>query len=157
MNIRTHRHLIDTVGRFLVSGSVGAGSNIGILYVLTEYVRLYYLLSACISFVLAAGIGFMLQKFWTFRDHSIERMHVQAAGFFAVTTINFFINIALLYALVQWVHVWYVLAQAIASILIAFGSFILYRHVVFARRVAPHRESDMLCSQEAVHTVSVRP
>ncbi len=145
---RAHHTIIKTVGRFLISGTLGAGCNIGLLYVLTEYARLYYLASACVSFVCAAGIGFALQKFWTFRDHSIERMHLQAFAFFSVTVGNFGINIALLYVLVEGLHIWYILAQAISSVLIACSSFFLYRYGIFAREAKLHPARDVLCSRE---------
>lgn len=129
--IDEHRALIDTIGRFIAVGSVGAVTNIGLLFLLTEYIGLYYLVSAGISFILACGVGFVLQKFWTFREHSTESVHVQAVGYFTISTINFFLNTALLYFLVEKTHVWYILAQIISSGFIAISSFLLYRNVVF--------------------------
>ena len=129
-----HRALIKTVGRFLVAGTIGATTNISGLFILTEYVGLHYLVSACISFVLAVCVGFSLQKFWTFRERSIEGVHAQAAGYFTISGINFFINIVLLYVLVEKLHLWYIFGQIIASALIAVSSFLLYRHVIFLQK-----------------------
>lgn len=132
--IEEHRFLVYTIGRFIAAGSVGAVTNIGLLFLFTEYVGLYYLVSACISFVIACGVGFVLQKFWTFRERSIESVHAQAAGYFTISTINFFLNTALLYFLVEKMHIWYILAQVIASGLIAVSSFLLYRYVIFLKK-----------------------
>ena len=107
------------------------GGNAVPPFIFTEYIGLHYLVSAGISFILACGVGFSLQKFWTFQDRSVESIHTQAAGYFVISTINFFLNIALLYFLVEWTHIWYILAQVIVSALIAVSSFILYRHVIF--------------------------
>lgn len=132
--VQEHRTLIGTVGRYLIAGTIGAITNIGGLFILTEYVGLHYLISAGISFIVACGVGFTLQKFWTFRERSIEDIHIQAAGFLIISIINFFLNIALLYVLVEYVHIWYIFAQVIASGLIAVSSFLLYRRVVFMEK-----------------------
>ena len=123
--------LVKTIGRYLVAGSIGAATNISLLFIFTEYVGLHYLVSSGISFILACGVGFSLQKFWTFRDRSVESIHTQALGYFTISAINFFLNIALLYFLVEWTHIWYILAQAIVSACIAVSSFLLYRYVIF--------------------------
>lgn len=132
--VREYRALIGTIGRFLIAGSIGAVTNIGGLFIFTEYIGLYYLVSASISFVLACCVGFSLQKFWTFRERSIEGMHAQAIGFFVISGINFFVNIALLYVLVEKIHIWYIFAQVIVSACIAVSSFFLYRHIVFLKK-----------------------
>lgn len=126
-----HRALIYTIGRFIAAGSIGAVTNISLLFLFTEYVGLYYLVSAGISFILACCVGFALQKFWTFRERSLESVHSQAMGYFTISTTNFFLNLALLYFLVEKIHLWYIFAQIIASGLIAVSSFLLYRYVIF--------------------------
>jgi len=126
--------IVETIGRYLVAGCIGAVTNLGVLFILTEYVGLHYLVSAGVSFVLACGVGFTLQKFWTFRDRSVEGIHAQAIGYFTISSINFFLNISILYFLVEWTHIWYIFAQVIASGLIAVSSFLLYRHVIFLQK-----------------------
>ena len=129
-----YRILVETIGRYLIAGSIGASTNVALLFFFTEYVGLHYLVSASISFVLACCVGFALQKFWTFRERSVESIHTQAAGYFTISAINFFLNITLLYFLVEKIHIWYIFAQVIASGLIAISSFLLYRYVIFLEK-----------------------
>jgi len=131
---RENRVFIGTIGRYLVAGSIGAATNVVLLFIFTEYFGLYYLFSAALSFILACCVGFSLQKFWTFQDRSVEGIYTQATGFLTVSVINFFLNTALLYFLVEKINVWYILAQIIASGLIAISSFLLYRYVIFSEK-----------------------
>lgn len=132
--VLTYRTLVGTIGRYLIAGSIGTITNLGILFILTEYAGLHYLVSAGISFVLACGVGFTIQKFWTFRERSVEGIRAQAIGYFLISTINFFLNLTLLYFLVEKLHLWYMFGQIIASALIAVSSFLLYRHVIFLKK-----------------------
>jgi len=132
--VREYRVLVGTIGRYLFAGGIGALTNISLLFVFTEYVGLYYLVSASLSFILACCVGFLLQKFWTFQERSIESMHTQAIGYLTISTVNFFLNTALLYFLVEKIHLWYIFAQVIASGLIAISSFLLYRYVIFLEK-----------------------
>lgn len=129
-----YRTLVGMVGRYLIAGIIGATTNITLLFIFTEYAGLHYLVSAGISFVLACSVGFTLQKFWTFRDQSVESIHMQAMGYFIISSVNFFLNIAMLYVLVEWVRLWYIFAQIIASGLMAVSSFLLYRYVIFLEK-----------------------
>lgn len=133
-SFQEYRTIAGVIGKFLVSGTIGAGVNLLILYVLTEYVGLHYLLSACVSFLIASSVGFVLQKFWTFTDRSADHVRRQAIGFFIVGAINLGLNIMLLAFFVETMHFWYMFAQVVASFLIAFSSFLLYRYVIFSRR-----------------------
>lgn len=114
--------------RFLLVGGTAAAINIGLLYTLTEYAGLWYLLSEVIAFIAALIFNFMLQRFWTFRSRSDERRR-QAMLFIGVNLWNLLLNAALLYAFVEFFGYWYVLGQAVASAIIALESYFLYRYI----------------------------
>jgi len=119
------------IGRFLVSGGLATLVNLGLLYVLTDWVGVWYLISAIISFAAAFFVSFTLQKFWTFEDRSREGMHFQAGLFFLVATLNLGLNTFFLYLLVEYAALHYLLAQIIVSAFIAVENFFIYRFVIF--------------------------
>ncbi len=117
--------------RFLISGGTATAVNVGTLYVLTEFAGLWYILSSVVAFVLAFCVSFTMQKWWTFAERSTHRVGSQAGLYFAVALGNLGLNTLLLYVLVEWFGLWYVIAQLIASAIIAAESFLLYRFVIF--------------------------
>jgi len=53
--------------KFCLVGSVGAGIQLGITYLLTEWVGLWYMLSLCIAIGLATIWNFTGNLRWTFK------------------------------------------------------------------------------------------
>ncbi len=112
---------------FLIAGGIGAVTIILSLYIFTEIVGLWYLLSATLSFILASLVSFFLQKLWTFKDTSTDRFYSQLTLYFILAVINLAINDAIIYILVEYTNTWYIFAQICASAIIAIWSFFLYK------------------------------
>jgi putative flippase GtrA len=118
--------------KYVVSGGSSAVVNVGVLYLLTEYAHIHYLVSAVISFVFGFFISFLLQKFWTFQDRRKEGMHRQMAWYLLLSLANLFLNTTLIYLFVEYAHFWYVAAAVVTGALLAISNFFIYKHVIFA-------------------------
>ena len=119
--------------RFIISGSIGAATDLLLLWFLTRIVGIWYLTSAVIAFVLSFIVSFFLQKLWTFKNREMEKIHIQAGAYLLITLCNLGINTLLVYAFVQYFSFHYLIAQVFASIIIAFESFFAYRELVFKK------------------------
>ncbi|MEK7169916.1 MAG: GtrA family protein [Patescibacteria group bacterium] len=122
--------------RYLVAGGTAAMVDLGLLYIFTDFFLIHYLWSAIWAFIVSFFVSFLLQKFWTFQNTETDRMHVQMTVYFLVAVANLALNTLLMYLFVDYFHIWYVLAQVLASGLIACESFFISRHIVFKRRVS---------------------
>jgi putative flippase GtrA len=122
-----------TIVRYLISGGSAFGTNIVLLYLLTEYLDMYYLLSAVISFVFAFGVSFFMMKNFTFQDGESEKTHKQLVAYFSVAIFNLFLNSLLVFIFVEKFYIWYIFAQVVASLLIAVSSFFIYKHLIFKK------------------------
>ena len=131
--LKKYKSITLLVMRFLLAGGVGVATNLSVLFVLTEYAGLYYLVSVAAAFWCSFVVSFVLQKFWTFQDVSTTQVRRQALLYISVAAVNFCINVALMYVFVDKFHLWYVAAQALASLLIAILSFFIYRYTIFAQ------------------------
>lgn len=118
------------VARFLVSGGTSTGVDLVLLYLFTEILGVWYLASATAAFMLAFFVSFTLQKFWTFQDYSRD-VPGQASAYLVIAICNLGLNTALVYALVEYTHIHYLVAQIMVSIGIACESFFLYRRFIF--------------------------
>ena len=123
--VRRYQRLL----RYLMAGGTAATVDLLLLYIFTDIFGIYYLLSAVLAFLVAFAVSFTLQKFWTFQDHSTDRVHTQAVAYFFIAGGNLLLNTVLMYVLVDGYGVWYLLAQFIISGLIAFGSFFISRYL----------------------------
>jgi putative flippase GtrA len=129
----SHRYQIF---RYLVSGGTAAAVDIGLLYAFTRYLGLWYLASAVLAFIIAFGVSFFLQKFWTFKDRAIEGIHKQAGMYLVVAVVNLCVNTLLVYLLTDYLNLWYILSQVIAAGLVALFSFFVYKYWIFTCRAS---------------------
>lgn len=126
---RTYRRVI----KYICAGGTAAAVDLGILYALTDFFGVHYLVSATLAFLVAFGVSFTLQKFWTFGNEDMKRVHAQLALYLTIAVINLFVNAGFMYFLVDIVGIWYFLAQIIVGATIACYGFFLYRHVIFRK------------------------
>jgi dolichol-phosphate mannosyltransferase len=118
--------------KFCVVGLIGTGVNLAILYFLVEFVNLWYIISATISFVIALTNNYILNRLWTFS--SKEKIMKQYVKFFVVSVLSLGINLSILYLLVEFAHIWYIFAQVIAIIVALWTNFLGSKLWVFRKQ-----------------------
>lgn len=131
--IETRWHISMQLLRYLISGATVVVTELGVLYVFTDLFHLWYEFSLIIAFIVALCTSFTLQKFWTFQDKETSRVHIQASSYALVQLLNLGINAIALYVLVQFAHMWYILAQLLISAFIALWNFVIYKFIIFKR------------------------
>ena len=119
--------------RFCIVGAIGAIIDIGGLYVLVEFISIYYLLAATMSFTVAVTNSYFLNKYWTFKNKSNNHAK-QFIGFLLVSIAGLLINLVVMYGLIEKMAVWYLLSKATASIVVLFWNFFMNKYVTFRNR-----------------------
>lgn len=117
--------------RYLIAGGTAASVDIIILVILKSFLHIWYITSAVLAFIVAFGVSFTLQKYWTFKDRRKNQTHRQAALYLAFALINLVVNTVLMFFFVDVVHLWYLSAQILSGLLIAIESFLIYRTFIF--------------------------
>ena len=114
---------LQRLARFLSAGSIGFGVYCVLLYVLTEYAEWWYLTSSITALVVNYSITFVLQKLWTFRDTTTHQLWRQSGHYILMVSGFYISNTVLLYVLVEYLGMWYMLAQALISIFLTIVSY----------------------------------
>jgi len=126
--VREKRRLPTWI-RYALAGTPGYCLYYIVLYVLTEFAHIWYILSAIIGGVGNFIVNFLTQKYWTFQNKDRESIRNQAfkyALLFAGIGLG---NLGGLYALTEWVGIWYMAAQLITSTALAVIGFYLTRKI----------------------------
>ncbi len=121
------------VFRYVVAGGTAAAVNIGYLYLFTDIFGIWYIISSVFAYIIAFLVSFTLQKYWTFRDYSTDRMAKQSITYFIVGFINLALNTLLIYLFTDIVGLYYIVSQIIAGVLIACISFFVYKNIIFSK------------------------
>jgi putative flippase GtrA len=126
----------EQIFKFLIAGGIAFAINIVVLYALTDILHIYYLISTVLAFLVAFLVSFFLQKFWTFREHSRGNLHVQLPLYLGMQIVNLGLNTGLMYMLVEYVHIWYILSQAIITTILAVIVYVINKKYIFKHNPA---------------------
>ncbi len=122
--------------RYAISGSMSASVNLLLFFLLFNISHVYYILSSIIAFVAAFLISLVLQKFWTFKDHSMDKFHHQVGRYLLTSLCGLVIDISILYICVEYFGMYAFLGQITAGLLTACCTFFMSRNFVFNRQLA---------------------
>ena len=119
------------IARFVISGGVSSTISLGLVYLLTDYAGFWYVRSAVIAYIVATTVSFLMQKFWTFSHHSLARAHAEIMLYALNSLLAIAFTTLALYALVEYMGLWYMAAQLIILIIIATWNFFVFRFFIF--------------------------
>jgi dolichol-phosphate mannosyltransferase len=109
----------------MVSGGVVMAAYYAPYYLLTEFCGVWYLVSSIVGSITSSVTNFVLQKYWTFENKSVEKMHRQVIEFTLVSVAIAGANTGMLYILVGKLHVHYLLAQMVVTGILCIASYFI--------------------------------
>ena len=122
------------IAKYITSGSIAALSQLGMLIFLVERIHLWHISAVIYAFLFSALIAFALQKFWTFRDHSMSDAHLQVTLYLFLALTELSINVALMYIFVDVLHLWYIPAQIITIGAVTCITFLCNKNIIFKKK-----------------------
>lgn len=123
------------VARFLISGCTSAAVNLSILFILTYWYDVWYLHASIAAVSAATLVSFTLQKLWTFQNFSRE-VHTQFPKHLVLALSGIIANTALMYTFVEWFGIWYLFAQIVTGVILAFVNYAVYKTYIFREEVS---------------------
>ncbi len=117
------------VGRFLIVGSLSVATYYALLYGLTEFAGVWYIASATVAFVGYYFVNFLSQKYWTFKNKDRKSLNRQLVLYTFMAAGNWIINTGLLYVLVEYLHLHYLVAQAILTVLVSVLAYFGFKYI----------------------------
>jgi putative flippase GtrA len=115
--------------RYIISGGTSATVDLALLYFLNSILHMHYLWAATLAFAAAFCVSFVMQKFWTFKNHSTENIHKQVMLYLFTSLCGLSLNTLFMYIFVDHFNINVILSQVFAGALVACGSFFVSRTV----------------------------
>ena len=121
--------------RFGIIGVSGVLIHLPILYLLTEFVRLPYLLSAIIGIICASTSNYFLNHFWTFSgQRSAAPNHFLGWGKYQLMSgITDGLYLGTLALLVELGGIYYMLSATLAMVIIFIFKYLVAKHWIWRR------------------------
>ena len=115
---------------FFIIGCGCAVLDLALIYILTDIVGIWYLLSGVLSFVVTASVNFALNKRFTFRNTSTE-YRKQYSQFIIVAIMGLMINTSVLYLCTSVLGIWYLVSRVVSSLVAMVWNYLMNSKVVF--------------------------
>jgi dolichol-phosphate mannosyltransferase len=119
---------------FAAVGALGTIVNTIILFILHEYVGLYYLAASIFAIEISIIHNFLLNEYFVFGAHQLYRVRSRYMRFLRFNIAcagGVVINLVILAALVEIFYVWYIIANIIAIGIAFISNFVLSKSGVW--------------------------
>ncbi len=137
-NTRLH---IAQIIKYGISGASGGLLQLLFLYIFVDLLNWWYLHGVVCAYLIALIIVFSLQKFWTFRDYSMNTFRRQSLLYLSIAIIAFALNVIFMYILVDLVHISHIGAQVIVVGVVGILTFLFNKTFTFR---GEHKKNDFL-------------
>lgn len=107
--------------------------DVAILFLLTDVVKIYYLISGTISFFFGTIVAYIGQKYFTFKDKD-KRIAKQFGLFAFISIIGLLINLGVLKLCVDVLGLHYMIGKVIAIGIGFFWNYTANRKITFKER-----------------------
>lgn len=113
--------------RYTMASGLALILDMGLLYTLTEWVGIYYLLSATISFTAGAVLAYLLSIKWCFTHRCIDNQKLEFILFIGIGIASLGLNNLLIWSLTEIAGFYFMLSKIFTT-----GAVFLFNY--FARR-----------------------
>ena len=115
--------------RFCFGGAIAVLVGYVLLYTLTEFLMLWYVLSSVISYLTSQALNFIIQKIWVFKNKESKTTKKQFVIYMSLSVIYFLINTIMIYVLTDYYHIYYILSQVILTTVISIASWFTTKRI----------------------------
>ena len=117
--------------RYIFVGGAATVVDMGSLYIFTSIIGLNYLISAAIAFILGVTTNYLLCIAWIFE--STGKVKREIILFVVIGVGGLILNEIIIWLLVEEVGLYYMLAKAVAVVIVLVWNFGMRKKYVFAR------------------------
>lgn len=117
------KKLLKQIIKFGIVGGIAFLIDYSLLYILTEFLEIYYLYSSVVSFIVSLVFNYILSIKWVF-DVSRKQNSKDFILFVVLSIIGLEINQLVMYIMVEKVNIWYMLSKIVATAIVMIWNFI---------------------------------
>ncbi|MDR2623035.1 MAG: GtrA family protein [Methanobrevibacter sp.] len=117
--------------RYIFVGGFAFLVDFGFLYLLTEYLGLFYIISATISFTIGLVVNYILSLTWVFNKRKLNNRVHEFAIFALVGVIGLGLNDIIIYCFTAILSVYYLFSKIISQVAVLLWNFLVRRYVLF--------------------------
>jgi putative flippase GtrA len=118
--------------RYTFVGGIAFSIDFGSLFALTEFLNIYYLVSAAIAFLLGLTTNYSLSVLWVFDKRSVRSRWVEYGIFGFIGLIGLGLNELFIWFFTEDVHFHYLISKIISTVVVYFWNFFARKITLFS-------------------------
>ncbi|WP_413854573.1 GtrA family protein [Candidatus Ruminimicrobium bovinum] len=128
---KTDNSYFQFIKYFFASG-IALFADVSILFILTEYFNVYYIVSATISFLAGIAITYILSKFYIFTKTKIHNKINEFTVFLVIGIIGLILNNIFLYIFTEYFGIYYMLSKIFVIIVTYLWNYFARKKFIFS-------------------------
>ncbi len=130
INNRTNSTLIQLLRYTFVSG-IAFIFDFGLLYILTEFINVYYLVSAAIAFLLGLIINYFLSVTWVFEKRPVKSKWLEFTIFAVIGIVGLALNELFIWGFTDIANLHYLQSKIMSTVFVFLWNFFARKHALF--------------------------
>ena len=127
---RTDSLLVQLL-RYVVVGGIAFVVDYGLLFALTEWGGLHYLVSATISFIAGLAVNYALSTAWVFGNGTMTNKWAEFAVFSIIGVVGLLLNNGFMWILTEVAGIHYMISKLITTAIVMLWNFFARKLILF--------------------------
>lgn len=117
--------------RYAFVGGTATIIDFALLYSLTEYLKIHYLISAALAITIALTYNYILCVLWVFNKRTIKNPAIEITIFFIIAATGVAANEIIIWALTEFVKFHYLISKIFSTIIVYLWNFFARKYIIF--------------------------
>ena len=117
------KELFTQAGKYIVVGGFCTLIDFALLFVMTHFLKIHYLLSSAISFMSATVINYFLCTYWIFKIRTVDNRNLELFYYTIITAVGLGINSLLIWFLTANLGYYFMFSKLLATFVTIWWNF----------------------------------
>ena len=117
--------------RYTFVGGIAFGVDFSLLFLLTEFAGIHYLLSAAISFSVGLVTNYILSIIWVFKTRNISNRYLEFIIFGIIGIVGLGMNELIIWSFTEYLHFYYLVSKIVSTVVVYLWNFFARKYILY--------------------------
>ena len=119
--------------KYFFVGGIAYCVDFGSLFILTDIVKVHYLISAAIAFTLGLITNYTLSIIWVFSKRTVADKRLEFIIFSVIGLVGLGLNEVIIWFFTETAHFHYLISKIFSTVVVFFWNFFARKKILFSR------------------------
>lgn len=123
-------HLVQ-IFRYMIAGFSAFIVDTSVLFLLTDFLHIYYLLSTIFAFLIGLLVSYLINIYWVFNKRKKEERKVEIMIFVIISIVGLLLTLALMWLFTSIFKVYYLYSKILTTLIVLAWNFSAKKKILF--------------------------